>query len=97
MKKISFNELKNRDTNTWKQAVIVFTSESFNKPFSETERSYTVSSNAKYFDGSKIGNSLYGNCLDGKDVGVRLDYYMHSLPEDGLGKRWIPEYCYITE
>ena len=24
------------------------------------------------------GNSLFGNCLDGKDLGVRLDLYMYE-------------------
>lgn len=93
--KLSFNEL--RDKTDWNKAVIVFSQESFSKPFTETERSYQVSSDAKYFDGSKIGNSLFGDCLDGKDLGVRLDAYMHSIPEDGMGKRWIPDYCYIVE
>ena len=27
----------------------------------------------KYFDGNMSGSSLFGNCLDGKDLGVRLD------------------------
>ena len=97
MNKISFEELKNKSAGEWKQAIIVFSQESFSKPFTETERSYSISSNAKYFDSSKIGNSLFGSCIDGTDQGIRLDYYMHSIPEDGIGNRWIPAYCYITE
>ena len=59
------------------------------KPFTELERSYQISSDAKYFDGNMSGNSLFGNCLDGKDLGVRLDYYMYS--------GWKVDFCYITE
>lgn len=41
--------------------------------------------------------SLFGNCLDGSDVGVRLDTYMFAVPVDGVGKAWKVEYCYIVE
>lgn len=93
--KISFDELRERKD--WKKAVIVFSADSFDKTYTEQQRSYQITSDAKYFDESKAGKSLYGDCLDGKDLAVRLDLYMHSLPEDGLGKRWTPEYCYIVE
>lgn len=59
-----------------RKAVIVFTKDSFSKEFSEKERSYEVSSNNNYFDSEKISNALIGNCLDGKDLGVRLDWYI---------------------
>lgn len=64
------------DSETERKAVIVFTKESFKKDYTETERSYEVSSDCKYFKSGKISNSLYGNCLDGKDNGVRLDLYI---------------------
>lgn len=63
--------------------VMVFKQENFDRPFTETERSYRVHSNSHHF-GDYISNELTGNCLDGKDLGVRLDYY-----------NWSTEYCYI--
>lgn len=81
----------------WKTAVIVFKPESFEKEYSEQSRSYEISSDANYFQSGKISSSLFGNCLDGTDQGVRLDLYMKALPEDGLGKRWIVDYCYIND
>ena len=69
--------------------VIVFTENSFPSPYDVTGRSYEVSSMAKYFNPSALGNGLVGNCLDGKDDGVRLDYYMGEYG-------WKPEYCYIV-
>lgn len=94
MEKITFGQLCNT-SNTWKEAVIVFAPESFGRDFSELERSYKVSSEAKYFDANMGGSSLFGNCLDGKDDGVRLDWYMKRPKEEGT--RWIVEYCYIIE
>ena len=87
IKKISFWDLQ--EMTDWKEAVLVFTESSFNIPYAEQERSYTISSDAKYFDGNMGGSSLFGNCLDGKDLGVRLDKYMYE--------GWKVDYCYITE
>lgn len=94
MEKLTLHEL-GKDTSSWKEAIVVFKQESFNREFSETERSYKVYSEAKYFNGNMIGNSLFGDCLDGKDDGVRLDRYMSLLPEEGL--RWVVDYCYIVK
>lgn len=93
MEKLTFNQLK--ENTSWKEAVVVFTPESFSREYSEESRSYKISSDAKYFDGSKIGNSLFGDCLDGTDNGVRLDWYMKALPEETT--RWVVDFCYITE
>ena len=84
---VSFSDLQKNDV--WKEAVIVFTESSFKIPYAERDRSYTISSDAKYFDANMNGSSLFGNCLDGVDLGVRLDHYMY----DG----WKVDYCYITE
>jgi hypothetical protein len=92
MEKLTLQQL-GADTSKWSKAVVVFKQESFDREFSETERSYAVNSDAKYFDGSMIGNSLFGNCLDGQDNGVRLDWYMS--PEKG--KAWVVDYCYIMQ
>ncbi len=60
----------------WSKAVIVFSNKNFKgQNYSKKERSYVISSEAKYFDSNMIGRSLFGDCLDGKDLGVRLDLY----------------------
>lgn len=94
-KKLGLNDLQ--ENKNWKDAVIVFKPESFNKEFNETQRSYKISRENYYFQQGKISSSLYGSCLDGSDDGVRLDLYMKAIPEDKLGKRWIVDYCYIIE
>jgi hypothetical protein len=94
MEKLTFKQLQ-ESTSSWKEAVVVFAQESFSREFSEEARSYRISSDAKYFDADKIGSSLFGDCLDGKDNGVRLDWYMKLLPEEGT--RWVVDYCYITK
>ena len=102
MEKISYGELceKMREfnkvhNNTSKgnnkvlKGVIVFTQDSFDKTYTEGERSYEVTSDNKAFLPNMISNSIFGNCLDGIDNGVRLDLYIY----DG----WKIDYCYITE
>lgn len=86
MEKFTLDEL--RKSEDWKNAVIVFKPESFNRDYTEESRSYEVDSSEKFFNPSMIGSSLYGNCLDGKDNGVRLDVYMSEE------KGWIVDYCY---
>lgn len=71
------------------EAVIVFKQESFNKEYSELSRSYAVCSETKYFQPNMGGNSLFGNCLDGSERGVRLDWYIYG------DKPWRVEYCYL--
>lgn len=96
MKQVTrFETLRELAENTsWTKAVIVFTKDSFKKEFSELERSYQISRDSKYFNPEMNGNSLFGNCLDGKDDGVRLDLYIHELPEKG--SVWKVEYCFTT-
>lgn len=93
IKKVTLDDLRN-DKN-WEEAVIVFSNESWGRDYELKSRSYEISRDAKYFDADMIGNSLYGSCLDGTDNGVRLDKYMSLLPEEG--RRWVVEYCYVTE
>lgn len=92
-KKLSLRDLE-KDT-SWEEAVIVFTKDSFETEYTEIERSYKVLRVNKYFDSSMNGNSLLGDCLDGKDYAVRLDLYMSLPPSEG--KSWEVEYCYIIE
>lgn len=90
MEKLTLNELKQRKN--WEKAVIVFKEESFNKEYSEEERSYEINSSANYFISGKISNSLYGSCLNGKDSGVRLDNYIYDESNP-----WLIDYCYIIK
>ena len=66
-------------------AVIVYASSNWATPYTEEQRSYRVCNNSgkMFFDGM-IGNSIYGDCLDGVDLGVRLDCY-----------NWKVERCYF--
>lgn len=91
--KLTLEDLHKNES--WEKAVIIFDKSSFDREYSELERSYKISRDNKYFNPHAISNSLFGNCLDGKDNGVRLDIYMSLLPKEG--KRWKVEYCYITE
>lgn len=74
---------------------IVFTEDSFDKPYSEEERTYVVSSDNKAFQPHMGGYSIFGTSLDGSDKHVRLDAYMAEeyAGEDG----WKVERCYILE
>ena len=56
-------------------ALITYKQENFEKEFSEQSRTYMVGSYNRYFESGKIANSLFGSCIDGTDVGVRLDWY----------------------
>lgn len=70
-------------------AVVVFKQGPwFNAEYTEQQRSYAFSSDNKYFIPGMGGNSIFADCLDGVERGVRLDWY--------LGK-WQVDYCYIKE
>jgi hypothetical protein len=87
--KMTFAELE-KSLPSWKEAVIVFTENSFDGYFTEEERSYKIYSDAKYFDANMGGSSLFGDCLDGNDSDVRLDSYMNY-------HGWEIDYCYIVK
>lgn len=70
------------------QAVIVFKPESFNQKYSLEARSYKFSLANKFFLPDMGGNSIFADCLDGSEQGVRLDWYFGS---------WIIDYCYISK
>lgn len=74
------------------EAVVVFTEDSFTKPYTERDRSYQFSSDNKAFLPNQLGYSIFGDCLDGSDLGVRLDWYMRD-PKNP----WKVEYCYLLE
>lgn len=70
---------------------IVFSQESFNKPYDEKSRTYAVSSDNKAFKAGLGGYSIYGSCLDGSDPCVRLDGYMRGE------NAWKIEKCYLKK
>ena len=74
---------------------IVFTEDSFDKPYSEQSRTYVVSSNNKAYQAGMGGYSIYASCLDGTDPCVRLENYMAA--EKGGESGWKIERCYTQE
>ena len=70
--------------------VAVITRDSFSKEYTLKERSYAFTNHNKFFIPSNIGGSIFADCLDGKDVGIRLEQYVCNL-------NWNVEYCYIKE
>ena len=99
--KITYKELKeiftniNKNKEPDKYGVIVFTEDSFTKPYSLESRSYKVSSDNKVFKPDALGYSLYGSALDGSDDEVRLESYMKE--EHGGSDGWKVDYCYILD
>lgn len=67
-----------------KFGVIVYKQSNFKNEYSEESRSYRVHNANRTFQKDKIANSLFGDCLDGTDNGVRLDWY-----------KWTVEFCYF--
>lgn len=95
MERLTFQELKDR-RQEWKSAVIVFTEDTFNKPYSLDERSYRLTENDMWgLDDTKIGRRITGSCLDGTDQNIRLDWYMFG--HDDPKHNWKVDYCYIEE
>ena len=92
--KETFRKLK-RDTPTKNlTAHIVFTEDSFNRPYPLLGRSYIFSSDNKAFYPNMGGYSIFACCLDGSDQGVRLDWY---ISEEGNEDGWKVQDCYILE
>ena len=76
-------------------AHIIFTEDSFRKPYSLLSRTYRISSDNKAFWPNMGGYSIFAYCLDvTSDQGVRLDWYM---AEEGNADGWKVEDCYILE
>ncbi len=74
---------------------IVFTADSFDKSYTEEERTYVVSSNNKAFIEGMGGYSIYASSLDGSDKNVRLEAYMTD--EYGGKDGWKIEKCYVKD
>ena len=90
-----FRELKATSPKEDFTAHIIFTEDSFNRPYSLLSRTYRISSDNKAFWPNLGGYSIFGYCMDKtSDQGVRLDYYM-AEERDITG--WKVEDCYILE
>lgn len=74
---------------------IVFTADSFDKSYTEEERTYVVGSNNKAFIEGMGGLSIYASSLDGSDKNVRLEAYMAD--EYGGKDGWKIEKCYVKD
>ena len=94
---LTYSELADRFRNAESEGkkhltgYIVFSQESFNKPYDEKSRTYAVSSDNKAFKAGLGGYSIFGSCLDGTDPCVRLDGYMFGE------NAWKIEKCYMME
>lgn len=78
-----------KGTPTHLTAVAVISQDSFDREYSERSRSYAFTSDNKAFIAGQLSNSVFSDCLDGTDNGVRLDWYIH----DG----WDIDYVYFEE
>lgn len=65
-------------------AYIIYDASNWDKPYSETSRTYAVNSWSNLFFDGKISCSLFGDCMDMTDQRVRLDWY-----------NWKRESCYV--
>lgn len=75
-------------------AHIIFAVDSFDREYPLLSRTYAVSSNSKAFRPGMGGYSIFGDSLDGSDLGVRLERYM---AQEGNPGGWKVEDCYILE
>ena len=76
-------------------AHIVFTEDSFDRPYPLIGRTYRISSDNKAFRPDMGGYSIFAWCLDpSSDQGVRLDRYM---ADEGAPDGWKVQECYVLE
>ena len=97
---MSYSDLKSlfREAENNRQhltAHIIFTADTFKKPYSEFERTYEVSSDNKAFQSRMGGYSIYGASLDGVDPCLRME----GLMADEMGGKdgWKIEKCFLME
>lgn len=57
---------------------IVFDQSGFDKPYSEESRTYCISSDNKAYRPNMGGYSVYGSCLDGTDICIRMDGFIRG-------------------
>lgn len=89
-----FRKLKRNSPKEDLTAHIIFTEDSFARIYPLLSRTYRLSSDNKAFWPNMGSYSIFADCLDGTDQGVRLDWYML---EEGNPGGWRVEKCYILE
>lgn len=78
------------------EAFVTFTPDSFTgKKYNQVERTYLFTSDNKAFIANASGYSIFGDCMDGKDNGIRLERYMAD--EKGGSDGWKIENCGIVK
>ena len=90
-----FREHERSNPSTHLTGFIVFTEDSFDKPYSLESRTYKVSSDNKAYRPNMGGYSIFGWAIDGSDPGVRLERLMAA--EKGGANGWQGDYCYMEE
>lgn len=76
------------------EAFVTFTPDSFDKPYTKKQRTYLFTSDNKAFRPAG-GYSIFADCLDSQDIGVRLERYMKA--EKGGANGWVIEDCGIVK
>lgn len=62
------------------KAHVTFDKSNWGKEYAPTARTYEIEIDSNWgLDPSKEGRSIIGNCLDGIDLGVRLDWYQWKI------------------
>lgn len=89
-----FQELKRKSPQEDLTAHIIFTEDSFDKPYPLLSRTYRFSSDNKAFWPNMGGYSIFADCLDGTDQHLRLERY---IDVEGNFSGWTAEDCYILE
>lgn len=101
LEEVSYFELKNRMRDCEKEGRrhlvghVVFTKDSFEKEYTEEERTYVFSSANKAFMPNMGGYSIYASSLDGSDRNVRIEQYMKD--EYGGEDGWKIEKCFVKD
>ena len=75
-------------------AHIIFREDNWETKYSLESRTYVVRSDNKAFMPNMGGYSIYGSCLDGTDIGVRLE--SHMADERGGKNGWKVEDCKLV-
>lgn len=74
---------------------IVFTEDSFDKPYNEMSRTYVICFDDKEFQQSMVDYSIFGSCLGRTDYCSHLEGLMEA---EGGGKNgWKIERCYVKK
>lgn len=92
-KKVSFEELdslfRKYGDDMSIGGIIIFDQSNFNKKYTKLGRSYITSSSNNRYNWKMVGNSVFASCLDGSEMGVRIDEWLYGINPFKI------EECYI--